>query len=102
MEKPISQWSRAGFRTTCMSDMFVNNHCEVYNNSIREYRDLPIIGLLMGLHNSVMRRIQKRRDKMAKYYAGNPICPNAMRKVNEAMSYSSGCVVQWCLERANI
>lgn len=83
MEKPNSQWSRAGFRTTCLSDMFVNNHCEVFNNSIREYRDLPIIGFLMGLQKSAMRRIQSRRDKMAKSYALNPICPNAMRKVNK-------------------
>lgn len=83
MEKPISQWSRAGFRTTSLSDMFVNNHCEVYNNSIREYRDLPIIGLLMGLHKSAMRMFQNRRDKMAKSYAGNSVCPNATRKVNK-------------------
>ncbi|KAL8131831.1 hypothetical protein AgCh_007664 [Apium graveolens] len=74
IEKPMS-WSRAAFRTTFSSDMFVNNHCEVYNNNIREYRDLPVIGLLMGLQKSAMRRIQNRRDKMAKSYAGNPICP---------------------------
>ncbi|WOG91916.1 hypothetical protein DCAR_0311171 [Daucus carota subsp. sativus] len=82
MEKPTSQWSRSAFRTTCISDTFVNNHCEIFNNSIREYRDLPIIGLLQGLHKSAMKRIQTRRDKMAKSYALNPICPNAMRKVN--------------------
>lgn len=83
MEKPNSQWSRSAFRTTSLSDMFVNNHCEVYNNSIREYRDLPIIGLLQGLHKSAMKRIQNRRDKMARSYALNPICPNAMRKINK-------------------
>lgn len=83
MEKPISQWSRSGFRTTCLSDIFVNNHCEVYNNSIREYRDFPIIGLLQGLHKSAMKRIQNRIDKMARSYALNHVCPNAMRKVNK-------------------
>ncbi|KAL8116030.1 hypothetical protein AgCh_022497 [Apium graveolens] len=85
IEKPMSQWSRAAFRTTYSSYMFVNNHCEVYNNNIREYMDLPVIGLLMGLQKSAMRRIQNRRDKMAKSYAGNPICPNAMRKVNKLL-----------------
>ncbi|XP_074352049.1 uncharacterized protein LOC141691210 [Apium graveolens] len=99
MEKPISQWTRSAFRTSSLSDMFVNNHCEVFNNSIREYRDLPIIGLLQGLHKSAMRRIQTRRDKMAISYALNHICPNFMRKVHKAMTMSNGCVVQWSGKR---
>ena len=83
MEKPTSQWTRSAFRIFCLSDMFVNNHCEVFNSSIGQYRDLPIIGLLQGLHKSAMVRIQTRRDKMLKSYSLNPICPAAMRKVNK-------------------
>ena len=83
MEKPKTQWSRSAFLTTSQCDMFVNNHCEVFNNSIGQFRDLPIIRLLQGIHKGVMKRIQIRRDKMLQSYALNPICPNAMRKVSK-------------------
>ena len=37
--------------------MFVNNHYEVFNNSIRKYRDLSTISTLKSIQNDVMRRI---------------------------------------------
>ncbi|XP_074342630.1 uncharacterized protein LOC141680252 [Apium graveolens] len=95
MEKPRSQWTRSAFPNTCMSDMFVKNHCEVFNNSIANFRDLPIIGLLQGIHKAVMKRIQVRRDKMLHTYQLNPICPNVMRKFSKAVKYSGGVMVQW-------
>ncbi|XP_074352824.1 uncharacterized protein LOC141691975 [Apium graveolens] len=82
-EKPRSQWSRSAFRPFCKSDMFVNNHSEVFNSSIRRYRDLPIISMFKFIHVDVMRRIQMRRDKMQNSYALNPICPNAMGRLNK-------------------
>ncbi|XP_074368731.1 uncharacterized protein LOC141708819 [Apium graveolens] len=39
-QKPRQQWTRSAFRTTPCSDMFVNNHCEVFNSSIRKKWDL--------------------------------------------------------------
>lgn len=83
MEKPRSQWLRSSFFTICMSDMFENNHYEVFDNSIGDYRDLPIISQLQSIHKGVMRRIQTRRDKMLQSYQLNLVYPNAMRKVNK-------------------
>ena len=34
------------------SDMFINNQCEVFNSSIRKYRDIPIITMFRELHKS--------------------------------------------------
>ncbi|XP_074337570.1 uncharacterized protein LOC141674769 [Apium graveolens] len=85
-EKPRSQWSRSAFRNLCRIDMFVNNHCEVFNSTIGKCRDLPIIFMLKAIHNDVMVRIQKRRDKMLNSYALNPVCHNAMRRLNKAIN----------------
>ena len=81
MAKPRTQWSRSAFRTHAHSDMFVNNHCEVFNSSIRKFRDLPIMTMFRELHKAVMKRIQVRRDKMV----GNDtiICPSALKKLNK-------------------
>ncbi|XP_074351778.1 uncharacterized protein LOC141690919 [Apium graveolens] len=94
-EKPRSQCSRSAFKNLCRSDMFVNNHCEVFNNTIRKYRDLPIIFMLKVIHTNVMVRIKKRRDKILNIYALNPVCPNAMRRLNKATYQSKGCHVIW-------
>lgn len=64
MAKSREQWSRSSFRTTCCTDMFVNNHCEVFNKC-RKYRDLPILMMFREIHKTVMKRIEVRRDKMA-------------------------------------
>lgn len=34
------------------SDMFVNNQCEVFNSSIKKYRDIPIIIMFKKLYKS--------------------------------------------------
>ena len=57
IEKPRQQWSMSALRLICKSDMFVNNHYKVFNNSIRKYRDLSTISTLKSIQNDVMRRI---------------------------------------------
>lgn len=64
MDKPKSQWTRSAFRLTCQSDMFINNHCEVFNSSITKFRHLQIISLFKEIHKRLMTRIPKRRDKI--------------------------------------
>lgn len=93
MAKPKSQWTRSAFKTFVHSDMFVNNHCEVFNSSIRKYRDLPIITMFRELHKSVMKRIQVRRDKLAA--RDTVICPSALKKLNKAIQFAGNCVVSW-------
>ncbi|XP_074347057.1 uncharacterized protein LOC141685879 [Apium graveolens] len=91
--KPKTQWTRAAFRINVHSDMCVNNHCEVFNSSIRKYRDLPIITMFRELHKSVMKRIQVRRDKLAA--RDTVICPSALNKLDKSIQYAGNCVVSW-------
>lgn len=93
MDKPKQQWSRSGFRINSSSDMFVNNHCEVFNNSIRQFRDLPIITMFREIHKAVMKRIQVRRDKMMNMDL--IICPSAQKKLNKALHFAGNCAVTW-------
>ncbi|XP_074375311.1 uncharacterized protein LOC141717097 [Apium graveolens] len=93
MQKPREQWSRSAFRTTSSSDMFVNNHCEVFNSSIRKFRDLPILTMFRQIHIAIMRRIQIRRDKMKDREL--VICPSAQKKLNKAVQWAGNCVVNW-------
>ena len=53
LEKPKAQWTRSDFGMICKYDQFVNNQCEVFNNSIKKYRDLPIISMLKAIHIDV-------------------------------------------------
>ena len=52
MQNARGQWSKYAFRTTPCIDMFINNHCEVFNSSIRKFRDLPIITMLREIHKA--------------------------------------------------
>ena len=80
-DKPKEQWSRSGFRTTCKSDIFVNNHCEVFNSSIRKVRHLPIIAMLRCIHLAVMKRIQRRMTEGQSW--DQEFCPNPMKRLEE-------------------
>ncbi|XP_074327963.1 uncharacterized protein LOC141665879 [Apium graveolens] len=91
MVKPKTQWTRAAFRTHAHTDIFVNNHCEVFNSSIRNFRDLAIITMFRELHKSVMKRIQVRRDKFASMKT--VICPSALKKLEKAIQYAGNCAV---------
>ncbi|XP_074377763.1 uncharacterized protein LOC141719285 [Apium graveolens] len=91
--KPKEHWSRSGFRTTCKSDLFVNNHYEVFNSSINKIRHLPIITMLKSIHSAVMRRVQRRMLE-AEAWDGT-FTPNSLDKLNEANKKATGCHVTW-------
>ena len=69
------------FRTNCKSDIFVNNHCEVFNASIRKVRHLPIVTMLKSIHITVMCKIQKRKTESEAWT--DEFCPNVLKKVDE-------------------
>ncbi|XP_074354730.1 uncharacterized protein LOC141693500 [Apium graveolens] len=92
-DKPKEQWSRSGFKTTCKSDIFVNNHCEVFNASIRKVRHLPIIAMLRCIHLAVMSRIQRRMAEAQTWE--QEFCPNPLKRLEEAKKKSVACHVTW-------
>ena len=79
--KPKSQWSRSGFRTTCKSDMFVNNHCEVFNKAITNFRDMGIVAMFKAIQLSCMDRIQRRKTKVENSIA--LYCKKPLKKIHE-------------------
>ncbi|KAD5508242.1 hypothetical protein E3N88_15945 [Mikania micrantha] len=55
---PPKHWSRSHFSVgRAVSDVLLNNMCEVYNAKIVEGRDKPIIGALEYIREYLMRRI---------------------------------------------
>ncbi|KAK9053605.1 hypothetical protein SSX86_024679 [Deinandra increscens subsp. villosa] len=57
LQIPPQHWSRAHFSGRAMSDVLLNNMCEVYNGKIVEGRDKPIISALEYIREYLMRRI---------------------------------------------
>lgn len=78
-EKTRSQWSRSGFRGTCKSDMFGNNHCESFNNAINQFREMGIITMFKAIHITSMQRIQRRKTRMEK--RNTVFCNKALEKL---------------------
>ncbi|XP_021994351.1 uncharacterized protein LOC110890999 [Helianthus annuus] len=54
---PPLHWTRAHFSGRAVSDILLNNMCEVYNGKIVEGRDKPIISALEYIREYLMRRI---------------------------------------------
>ncbi|XP_076952920.1 uncharacterized protein LOC143626856 [Bidens hawaiensis] len=50
-------WSRSHYSGLAISDVMINNMCEVYNGKIVEARDRPIISALEYVREYLMRRI---------------------------------------------
>lgn len=92
-ERPPEHWSRAFFRTTPLCDMFLNNHCEVFNSKIKKARDKPIITCLENIRRYCMIRIQKRYTKQLNRTTA--ICPRPLKALNIAVEKSAGCIPEW-------
>ncbi|KAJ0866266.1 putative MULE transposase domain-containing protein [Helianthus annuus] len=56
---PPLHWSRSYFSGRAISDVLLNNMCEVYNGKILDGRDKPIISALEYIREYLMRRIVK-------------------------------------------
>ncbi|KAK9054930.1 hypothetical protein SSX86_026009 [Deinandra increscens subsp. villosa] len=54
---PPEHWSRSHFSGRAISDVLLNNMCEVFNGKISEGRDKPIISALEFIREYLMRRI---------------------------------------------
>ncbi|KAK9061280.1 hypothetical protein SSX86_018460 [Deinandra increscens subsp. villosa] len=54
---PPEHWSRSHFSGRALSDVLLNNMCEVFNGKISEGRDKPIYSALEFIREYLMRRI---------------------------------------------
>jgi len=54
--------SRHAFKTTCKSDMLLNNLAETFNAWIKDARDKPILTMMEMIRRQLMMRVQQKRD----------------------------------------
>lgn len=86
---PPKHWAKSHFSTQCKSECFVNNICESFNNLILADREQPIITMLEGIRNKLMKMTQSRKLSMEEY-TGN-ICPNILKRIQKAQDTSRSC-----------
>ncbi|GJS19595.1 hypothetical protein Tco_0448227 [Tanacetum coccineum] len=78
MERNPESWSRAFFRTDRVCVAVENGISECFNSLIVEARRKPIINMLEDIRIGLMERMQRMREKHAKWADG--ICPNIRKK----------------------
>jgi len=55
-------WSRHTFKTTCKSDMLLNNLVETFHAWIKDAQDKPILIMMEIIIQHLMMRFQQKRD----------------------------------------
>ncbi|KAK1424740.1 hypothetical protein QVD17_20078 [Tagetes erecta] len=92
-EIPPKHWSKSHFSGRAISDVLLNNMCEVFNSRILDGRDKPIINMLEYIRETLMRRIvnviavQDKWDKL--------LTPNADKMFETIKEKASKCTVKW-------
>ncbi|KAK9274898.1 hypothetical protein L1049_022152 [Liquidambar formosana] len=71
--------------------------CESFNGYILEARDKPIIKMLEMVRETLMMRMQEKKE-FIKNYKG-PICPNIQSKLEDLKVQSRKCLPTWCGQR---
>ena len=60
-------WSKAYLSTHSMTDSTENNMSECFNSWILKTRYMPLIDMLIEIHDMLMTRLNKKRDFMANF-----------------------------------
>ncbi|KAK1378082.1 hypothetical protein POM88_024826 [Heracleum sosnowskyi] len=86
-------WSKAYFKTHSLTDSTENNISECFNSWILKTRYMPLIDMLIEIHDMIMTRVHENRDRMARYDC--LIVPKAKKILDEAVKESCGYTVLW-------
>ncbi|KAG8371286.1 hypothetical protein BUALT_Bualt13G0071700 [Buddleja alternifolia] len=92
-EVPFQHWCMDYFRTSCKSDILVNNLCQSFNNYILKARDKPIISMIEWIRTRLMSRIQMKKEGMFKYVG--VVCPNILKKINKQSEVARNCTTRF-------
>nr|KAJ0213339.1 hypothetical protein LSAT_V11C400157690 [Lactuca sativa] len=90
---PPKHWARSYFIGRAISDILLNNLCEVFNNKIIEGRDKPIIGCLEYTRQYLMKRICNVMKVMDK--EKGPLTPTATTILDVNKSHASHYIARW-------
>ncbi|XP_076928789.1 uncharacterized protein LOC143592874 [Bidens hawaiensis] len=86
-------WSRSHYSGLAISDVMINNICEVYNGKIVEARDRPIISALEYVREYLMRRIVTVLGIIDKYEG--LLTPRATQMFEAIQKQANHYSVQW-------
>ncbi|KAK1370413.1 hypothetical protein POM88_036505 [Heracleum sosnowskyi] len=90
---PPSAWSKAYFGTHSNTDSTENNISECFNSWILKARYMPLIDMLLDIHDMIMTRLHQNRDIMARRNC--VIVPRIKKILDEAIKESVGYMVLW-------
>ncbi|KAL9239024.1 hypothetical protein vseg_013382 [Gypsophila vaccaria] len=88
---PSKHWSRHAFRTTCKSNMLLNNMCESFNAVLKEARDKPILTHMEWMRRYVMKRHFDKREAV-KVYEGH-VMPYVDKFLTWAVNECRCCIL---------
>ncbi|XP_076946180.1 uncharacterized protein LOC143617540 [Bidens hawaiensis] len=86
-------WSKSHFSGRAVSDMLINNMCEVFNGKIVEGRDIPIISALEYIREYLMRRIVNVLEVIDK--SEGLFTPTATTELQNIRTNAAHYTVQW-------
>jgi hypothetical protein len=86
-------WSRHTFKTTCKSDMLLNNLAETFNTWIKDARDKLILTMMEMIRRQLMMRFQQKRDGARQ--ASHTICPKIHKKLERSKDDARNCICRW-------
>ncbi|CAI9302964.1 unnamed protein product [Lactuca saligna] len=90
---PPKHWARSHFTGRAISDILLNNLCEVFNSKIIKGRDKPIIGCLEYIRQYLMKRICHVMKVMDK--AKGPLTPTATTILDINKFHASHYIARW-------
>ncbi|CAI9288241.1 unnamed protein product [Lactuca saligna] len=90
---PPQHWARSHFTGRAVSDMLLNNLCEVFNSKLIEGRDKPLISCLEYIREYMMKRICNV-IKVQKKCVG-PLTPSATKIMEKNVNWASQYTVRW-------
>ncbi|WOG92390.1 hypothetical protein DCAR_0311656 [Daucus carota subsp. sativus] len=86
-------WSKAFFKTHSLTDSTENNISECFNSWILKARYMPLIDMLVEIHDMIMTRVHQNRDKMVRRDC--TLVPKAKKILDQAVKESCGYSVLW-------
>ncbi|KAI3709655.1 hypothetical protein L2E82_39421 [Cichorium intybus] len=90
---PAKHWARSHFTGRPLTDMLLNNVCEVFNRQLVEGRDKPIISCLEYIREYMMKRIcnvMKVQDKCV-----GPLTPSASKIFEQNTTAAAQYTATW-------
>ncbi|KAL4556193.1 hypothetical protein LXL04_038836 [Taraxacum kok-saghyz] len=90
---PPKQWARSHFTGRAITDILLNNLCEVFNSKLIDGRDKPIIGCLEYIRQYLMKRICNVMKVMDK--TTGPLTPTATSILEANTSHASKYKARW-------